>query len=127
MTGISDSPATTPLASGLERGCGVPHWRAWLTTMLVLMPVLALPGVVRAGAAEPGSAEPATTRVLIVHSFGRDFAPFGASTAAFRREFAMRQPGRVIYMEATLDAGRPLGAAEEAAFAAYLKARYCTK
>ena len=124
MTGISDSPATTPLASGLERGCGVPHWRAWLTTMLVLMPVLALPGVVRAGAAEPGSAEPATTRVLIVHSFGRDFAPFGASTAAFRREFAMRQPGRVIYMEATLDAGRPLGAAEEAAFAAYLKARY---
>ena len=76
------------------------------------------------GAAWSADETPATTRVLIVHSFGRDFAPYGATTAAFRRELAIRQPGRVIFLEAALDAGRPLGPTEEAAFAAYLKARY---
>jgi signal transduction histidine kinase len=88
-----------------------------LASLLALM--LALPGL--AWTADTG---PATTRVLVVHSFGRDFAPFGATTAAFRREFAMRQPGRVIFLEATLDAGRPLGPTEEASFASYLKTRY---
>ena len=100
---------------------------AWV---VVLAALAAFAGTARAAdrsaAASPPNADAATApkRVLIVHSFGRDFAPFGAVTAAFRRELAMRQPGRVIFMEATLDAGRPLGPAEEAAFAGYLKTRY---
>lgn len=87
--------------------------------MSLLIPLLAVRPAI---AATDAAAEP--KRVLIVHSFGRNFAPFGATTAAFRRELALHHPGRVIFMETTLDAGRPLGPAEEAAFAAYLKARY---
>ena len=108
-------------ADGQARSRAALNRRAWSASMLAMLlaVLVALPG-----AAWSADAEPVTTRVLIVHSFGRDFAPYGATTAAFRREFAMRQPGRVIFLEATLDAGRPLGPTEEAAFAAYLKARY---
>ena len=98
-------------------GRAAPRWLAWSASILVLL-------LAMTGAAWSADRTPATTRVLIVHSFGRDFAPFGVTTAVFRREFAMRQPGTVIFMEATLDVGRPLGPAEEAAFAAYLKTRY---
>ena len=112
--------ATTTRRSCRGRG-------AWF---VVLAALAAFAGAARAADtsadAAPPNADMATApkRVLIVHSFGRDFAPFGATTAAFRRELAMRQPGRVIFMEAALDAGRPLGPAEEAAFVGYLKTRY---
>ncbi|HQR19256.1 MAG TPA: histidine kinase [Burkholderiaceae bacterium] len=69
-------------------------------------------------------AERPAKRVLIIHSFGRDFAPYDAVTAAFRRELASRAKDPVIFLEAALDAGRAIDAAEEAAFVAYLKARF---
>ena len=122
MNGIAGSPAQARNTGGSTQGRASRRWLAWSASMLALL--LALPGAAPAGAAEPATAEPAATRVLLVHSFGRNFAPFGATTAAFRRELALHHPGRVIFMETTLDAGRPLGPAEEAAFAAYLKARY---
>jgi signal transduction histidine kinase len=62
--------------------------------------------------------------VLIVHSFGRDFAPFDAAIATFRRELASRSPQPVIFVEAALDAGRAIGPAEESAFVDYLVARF---
>lgn len=63
-------------------------------------------------------------RVLVIHSFGRDFAPYNAVTAAFRRELALHAPGPIIFLEAALDAGRTIDADEEAAFVAYLNARF---
>jgi two-component sensor histidine kinase len=63
-------------------------------------------------------------RVLIIHSFGRDFAPYDAVTAAFRRELASQAANPVIFLEATLDAGRTIDAVEEAAFVSYLKTRF---
>jgi signal transduction histidine kinase len=63
-------------------------------------------------------------RVLIVHSFGRDFAPFDAAIATFRRELASRSPDPVVFVEAALDAGRAIGPDEEAAFVAYLSTRF---
>jgi signal transduction histidine kinase len=61
---------------------------------------------------------------LIIHSFGRDFAPFDAVIAAFRRELASGAESPVVFLEAALDAGRDIGAAEERAFSAYLNARF---
>ena len=76
------------------------------------------------GAAPAADSAPVPKRVLLIHSFGRDFAPFDVATATFRRELALRSRTPVIFMEAALDATRALGPAEEAAFGAYLKARY---
>jgi signal transduction histidine kinase len=72
----------------------------------------------------PSSANPQPKRILIVHSFGRDFAPFDAAIATFRREVASRSPDPVVFVEAALDAGRAIGPDEEAAFVAYLSARF---
>lgn len=69
-------------------------------------------------------AERPAKRVLIIHSFGRDFAPYDAMTATFRREIASRATDPVIFLEAALDAGRTIDAAEEAAFVNYLRARF---
>jgi len=71
-----------------------------------------------AGAREP------LKRVLIIHSFGREIAPYDAVTAEFRHELASRAPAAVVFLETALDAGRAIGAAEEAAFVVYLKARF---
>jgi hypothetical protein len=38
---------------------------------------------------QAGAGRPAK-RVLIIHSFGRDFAPYDAVIATFRRELALR-------------------------------------
>lgn len=76
------------------------------------------------GIASPAAAAPSPKRVLIVHSFGRDYAPYDSVIAALRRELASRSPEPVVFMEAALDAGRAIGADEEAAFAAYLGARF---
>lgn len=65
-------------------------------------------------------------RVLIIHSFGRDFAPFDAVIAAFRRELASGADAPVVFLETALDAGRPIGADEQRAFVAYLGARFAT-
>lgn len=69
-------------------------------------------------------AESAPKRVLIIHSFGRDIAPFDAVAAAFRRELATQADGPVVFLESALDAGRPISGTEEDAFAGYLKARF---
>jgi signal transduction histidine kinase len=66
----------------------------------------------------------AARRVLIVHSFGREIAPYAASIAVFRRELALQSPEPVVFVEAALDAGRVIGPAEQEAFAAYLRERF---
>ncbi len=70
------------------------------------------------------SARQTPRSVLIVHSFGREIAPYAASIAAFRRELASRSPEPVVFLEASLDAGHAIAPAEQAAFAAYLRARF---
>jgi signal transduction histidine kinase len=69
-------------------------------------------------------ADPTPKRVLIIHSFGREIAPFDAVAAAFRRELATQADRPVVFLESALDAGRPISATEEEAFAAYLKTRF---
>ena len=85
---------------------------------------LAVGAAALGGAPAWSSPAPAPRRVLIIHSFGREIAPYDTAIAAFRRELATRSPGPVVFLEAALDAGRAIGPDEQAAFVAYLGARF---
>ena len=86
--------------------------------------IIALAAFAGLVAALPAGASPAPKRVLIVHSFGRSIAPYDAVIAALRSELAARSSEPIVFMEAALDATRPLGPDEQATFAAYLHARF---
>lgn len=77
-----------------------------------------------ASLAAKADAQAAARRVLIVHSFGREIAPYDVVIATFRRELASRSTAPVVFLEAALDIGRDFGGDEEAAFAHYLNARF---
>ncbi len=63
-------------------------------------------------------------RVLLIHSFGRDVAPYDTIASVFRTELAKGAPGPIVLFEASLDAGRPVAEEEEQAFSDYLVARF---
>lgn len=63
-------------------------------------------------------------RVLILHSFGRDFAPFDTMAAVFRTELARRSPTPIVFVEADVDFRRATGDSGEQALLAYLRARF---
>ncbi len=70
-------------------------------------------------------AEAATPkRVLLLHSFGRDFAPYDTIAAVFRNELARNFGAPLVISEATLDAARSLTGNEQEAFFEYLRARF---
>ncbi len=48
-------------------------------------------------------------RVLLLHSFGREFAPYDSATAAFRTELAQRSSEPVSFYDASLAAGEAPG------------------
>jgi signal transduction histidine kinase len=75
-------------------------FRPWAVALLLAL--AAMCSASRATAAEP-------KRVLFLHSFGRDFAPYDATVAAIRTEL-MRAPGQAVAIyDASLDAGQPTG------------------
>ena len=77
------------------------------------------------GACDSLAADAATPkRVLLIHSFGRDFAPYDTIASVFRTELAKRSSQPIVLFEATLDAGRPVTNEEERAFLEYLRARF---
>lgn len=111
--------AASPTEMGLTAAAPCRRWRRlrrWVGIVLV--------GWMGFLAAPTAHAEPAPKRVLIVHSFGRDIAPFDAVAAAFRHELASLQNGPVVFFDTGLDTGRKISAGEEAVFGAYLKARF---
>lgn len=63
-------------------------------------------------------------RVLIVHSFGRDFAPYDTISSVFRTEVAGGYAEPVTFVEANLDFRRAANEKDEAAFVAYLRTRF---
>jgi len=63
-------------------------------------------------------------RVLVLHSFGRDFAPYDTVSSVFRTELARRSPEAITFVEANLDSGRLSNEREERAFLDYLGVRF---
>lgn len=63
-------------------------------------------------------------RVLIIHSFGRDFEPYGTVANTFRTELVRGSPDTIVLYEATLDAGQKVSEQEARTFLDYLRARF---
>jgi len=72
--------------------------------------------VLAAGAASGA----APSRVLLLHSFARDFAPTDAFSETFRTELAQQMGGAVIYYDINLESARFDGGQPEGPFASYL-------
>ena len=70
----------------------------------------------------PAFAEP--RRVLLLHSFGPQFEPWGAVAARFREELARRLPKEVDLYEASLEMARLAQAADEGPLVDYLRALF---
>ena len=63
-------------------------------------------------------------RVLVVHSFGRDFSPYDAIVPVFRTELAQRLDAPVTFVEANLDFMRVANDEQARGFVEYLNARF---
>lgn len=84
--------------------------------------VLALLLLLTGGAtvAVPGAEGP--RQVLLIHSFGRDFAPFDEVAGQFRTELARRGSGAMEFTEASLELARFDGAERDAPLLDFLTA-----
>lgn len=63
-------------------------------------------------------------RVLIFHSFGRDFAPYDTIASAFRTDLAQRSSVPITFIEANLDFMRATNDEQARAFVDYLATRF---
>ena len=86
-----------------------------LRQLMLLLPLL----VLAAEAAEP-------KRVLIIHSWGRDFAPFNAIAVAFRNELARQLKQPVAFHEASLDSERLGPPSDERPFFEFIRDHHGT-
>jgi signal transduction histidine kinase len=84
---------------------------------MVAAVLLAAPSAIDAATPEP-------RHVLLIHSFGRDFAPYDTISSVFRSELARGSTAPVVIAEATLDAGRGSTDKAQQAFFEYLSARF---
>jgi hypothetical protein len=71
--------------------------RPWTAALLL---VFAVPG------APFGATAPAPKSVLLLHSFGRDIAPYDAIAAAFRTELKKGSSEPIALYDASVDAGQ---------------------
>jgi PAS domain S-box-containing protein len=70
---------------------------------------------------------PRVKRVLILHSFGRDFAPFNAASSGFRTELARQSPVPIEFLEASLETARFAEGGSETPFVDYLRALFADR
>ena len=64
---------------------------------------------------------PAIKRVLILHSFGRDFAPYNAVSSVFRTELARQSAAPIEFLEASLETVRFTESGSEIPIVDYLR------
>ncbi|MBL9126532.1 MAG: hypothetical protein JNL97_02740, partial [Verrucomicrobiales bacterium] len=66
-------------------------------------------------------------RVLVVHSFGREFAPFDAMSSAFRTELARRSAEPLEFSEVAIETARFAGAGDDRPLVEYLRNLYSAR
>jgi signal transduction histidine kinase len=84
---------------------------------IIVSVVLLLCAIVSAAASEP-------KRVLILDSFGRDFAPWSEFTRDFRQDLVLQSPRTIDLYEASLATARFAGDQQEGPFVDYLRALF---
>ncbi len=82
--------------------------------------MLLLLGIVSLNAAS--DEERPVRKVLLIHSFGRDFAPFDAVASHFRTELARQSPQLIEFVDASLEMSRFDGSEKDAPLLAFLSA-----
>jgi hypothetical protein len=70
---------------------------------------------------------PRVKRVLILHSFGRDFAPFNALSSSFRTALAEQSATPIEFFEASLESTLFAEDGSEAFLVDYLRARFANR
>jgi PAS domain S-box-containing protein len=70
---------------------------------------------------------PRVKRVLILHSFGRDFAPYNAVSSSFRTELARQSKVPIEFFEASLETARATEGESEKPFVKYLRALFADR
>ncbi len=80
--------------------------------------------LVLALAATPRTSSASPDRVLLLHSFGRDYAPFDSFSETFRTTLAQQMHGNVIFYDLDLDSARFDGGEPEGPFTSYLQALF---
>ena len=74
-----------------------------------------------------GADAPRVRRVLILHSFGRDFAPFNAASSGFRTELARKSRAPIEFLEASLETARFVEGGAETPVVEYLRALFAAR
>jgi signal transduction histidine kinase len=108
---ISSAPSYVAGTSGGRR---IALLAAWSGAALILLAALA-----------PAAAGP--KRVLLLHSLGRDFAPFADVSGRFREELIRQSTDPVDYYEISLETARFSGAEQEGPFVEYLHALFAQR
>lgn len=72
--------------------------------------------------AAPGASAASPQRVLLIHSFGRDFAPYNHFSGVLRTELVSEASGSVDVLEVSLDTARVADTAPEGPLVDYLAA-----
>ncbi|MCZ7640818.1 MAG: hypothetical protein M5U12_35040 [Verrucomicrobia bacterium] len=72
--------------------------------------------------AAPGASAASPQRVLLIHSFGRDFAPYNHFSGVLRTELVSEASGSVDVVEVSLDTARVADTAPEGPLVDYLAA-----
>jgi len=104
-----------PLVTGAPAGrWRIPLLAAWAGALLGLLAALG-----------PASAE--SKRVLLLHSLGRDFAPFADVSGRFREELIRQSTDPVDYYEISLETARFGGPEQERPFVDYLQALFAQR
>jgi signal transduction histidine kinase len=111
-TGIGPARSLPPVPRGRCKPIGL--LVAWAAALLLSLAVLG-----------PASAEP--KRVLLLHSLGRDFAPFADVSGRFREELIRQSGDPVDYYEISLETARFGGAEQEGPFVDYLRALFAQR
>jgi signal transduction histidine kinase len=101
--------------AGYHRVSRVPGWLArGLGFGLMVLIVFSAP------AAQP-------RRVLLLHSYGREFAPFNSFSEMFRTELAQQYGESIEFFDAALESARFEGDSTETLFTAYLEALFADR
>jgi signal transduction histidine kinase len=74
--------------------------KPWTAALVLVFVALGVP---------PGGTATAAERVLLLHSFGREFAPYDAIVASFRTDLAKGSIEPIATYDVALDAGQPPG------------------
>lgn len=97
---------------------GEPPWKKIVTIGLLLLAVFAT-------SASPSRSEPSKS-VLILNSYGPDFAPYNFLTARLRDDLAANYAGSIDFFDASLASARYVEAPDDKAFVDYLQSLFAT-